>query len=256
MSRSNNETPGWLSSLRRGKHRRRNGAGPGGGSGNREGQRWDTGPGCPIHPSRPGLANRNFRNRRIRMTWFRLLLGHWVYHWHWAYSETELNHFERMKLTPSCGNEVATISNWAKGKFLAHRSLLGILAPLAALIAVLVWYFPLWQLSFNPSTQVDDEGPRGFYPTKEEMQADAEILRASGIVEQINGGQEWEPVHRVSGYTGQRGTRRLAVEAKWAAPVAHSGPWSWTACDEPRKVVTHQRYSNITLLEQGSRRNY
>ena len=111
------------------------------------------------------------------MTWFRLLLGHWVYHWHWAYSETELNHFERMKLTPSCGNEVATISNWAKGKFLAHRSLLGILAPLAALIAVLVWYFPLWQLSFNPSTQVDDEGPRGFYPTKEEMQADAEILR-------------------------------------------------------------------------------
>ena len=152
-------------------------------------------------------------------------------------------------MAPSCGNEVATIINWVKGKFLAHRSLLGILAPMAALIAVLVWYFPLWQLSSNPSTQVDDEGPRGFYPTKEEMQAGAEVLRASGIVEQINGGQEWEPVHRVSGYTGQRGTRRLAVEAKWAVPVAHSGPWSWTACDEPRKVVTHQRYSNITLVE-------
>ena len=183
------------------------------------------------------------------MTWFRLLLGYWVYHWHWAYSETELNHFERMKLTPSCGNEVATISNWVKGNFLTRRSLLKILVPLAALIAVLVWYFPLWQLSFNPSGQVDDEGPRGFYPTKEEMQAGAEILRASGILEQINGGQEWEPVHRVSGYTGQRGTRRLAVEAKWAVAVAHSGPWSWTACDEPRKVVTHQPYSNITLLE-------
>ena len=184
------------------------------------------------------------------MTWFRLLLGYWVYHWHWAYHETELNHFERMKLAPSCGNEVATIINWVKGKFLAHRSLLGIPAPMAALIAVLVWYFPLWQLSSNPSTQVDDEGPRGFYPTKEEMQAGAEVLRASGIVEQINGGQEWEPVHRVSGYTGQRGTLRLAVEAKWAVPVAHSGPWSWTACDEPRKVVTHQRYSNITLVLQ------
>ena len=183
------------------------------------------------------------------MTWFRLLLGYWVYHWHWAYHETELNHFERMKLAPSCGNEVATIINWVKGKFLAHRSLLGIPAPMAALIAVLVWYFPLWQLSSNPSTQVDDEGPRGFYPTKEEMQAGAEVLRASGIVEQINGGQEWEPVHRVSGYTGQRVTRRLAVEANWAVPVAHSGPWSWTACDEPRKVVTHQRYSNITLVE-------
>ena len=34
-----------------------------------------------------------------------------------------------------------------------------------------------------------------------------------------------------------------------AVAVAHSGPWSWTACDEPRKVVTHQPYSNITLLE-------
>lgn len=154
-----------------------------------------------------------------------------------------------MKLTPARGNKVATISNWVKGKLLAHRLLLRILVPLAALIAVLVWFFPLWQLSFNPSPQVDDEGPRGFYPTTQEMQAGAEILRASGIVERINGGQEWESVHHLSGYTGQRGTRRLTVEAKWAVPVAHSGPWSWTACDEPRKVVTHQRYSNITLLE-------
>ena len=32
--------------------------------------------------------------------------------------------------------------------------------------------------------------------------------------------------------------------------MEHSGPWSWTACDEPRKkVVTHQRYSNITILD-------
>ena len=152
-------------------------------------------------------------------------------------------------MTPTRGNRPVTIINWIKGKFLAHRSLLRILVPLTAVIAVLVWYFPLWQLSFNLSPQVHDGGPRGFYPTTEEMQAGAEILRASGIVERINGGQEWEPVHRVSGYTGQRGTRRLTVEAQWAAPVAHSGPWSWTACNEPRKVVTHQRYSNITLLD-------
>ena len=152
-------------------------------------------------------------------------------------------------MTPTCGNRPVTIINWIKGKFLAHRSLLRILVPLTAVIAVLVWYFPLWQLSFNLSPQVHDGGSRGFYPTTEEMQAGAEILRASGIVERINGGQEWEPVHRVSGYTGQRGTRRLTVEAQWAAPVAHSGPWSWTACNEPRKVVTHQRYSNITLLD-------
>ena len=154
-----------------------------------------------------------------------------------------------MKLKPKLGNAVATIGNWVKGKFLAHSSLLKFIVPLTALIAILAWYFPLWQLSFNPPPHVDYDGPRGFYPTAEELQAGAEILRASGIVERINGGQEWEPVHRASGYTGQRGTRRLTVEAKWAVPVEHSGPWSWTACDEPRRVVTHQPYSNITLLK-------
>ncbi len=151
-------------------------------------------------------------------------------------------------MTSTRSNRLATIGNWVKGKLLARRSLLKILVPLAALIAVLVWYFPLWQLSFNPAPQADYEGPRGFYPKTEEMEAGAEILRASGIVERINGGQEWGPVHRTSGYTWQRGTRRLTVEARWAVPVEHSGPWSWTACDEPRKVVTRQRYRNITIL--------
>ena len=123
------------------------------------------------------------------------------------------------------------------------------LAPLAILCALSIYYGPLWAPSFNASSRFDYEGPTGFDPTPEEMEAGAEILRASGIVEQINGGQEWEPVHRVSGYTWQRGTRRLDVEAKWAVPVEHSGPWSWTACDEPRRVVTRQQYSNITILE-------
>ena len=122
-------------------------------------------------------------------------------------------------------------------------------APLAVLCALFIYYWPLWEPSFNPAPQVDYEGPRGFYPTPEEKQTGAEILRASGIVERINGGQEWEPVHRVSGYPGQRGTRILTVEAKWAVPVERSGPWSWTACDEPRRVATPQGYSNITLLE-------
>ena len=123
------------------------------------------------------------------------------------------------------------------------------LAPLSVLCALCIYYWPLWEPSFSVAPRVDYEGPEGFYPTTEEMEAGAEILRASGIVERINGGQEWEPVHRVSGYTWQKGTRRLTVEAKWAVPVEHSGPWSWTDCDEPRKVVTRQRWSNITILD-------
>ena len=123
-----------------------------------------------------------------------------------------------------------------------------ILAPLAVLCALVIYFWPLWEPSFNSIPQVEYEGPTGFDPTPEEMDAGEEILRASGIVERINGGQEWEPVHRISGYTWQKGTRRLRVEAKWAEPVTHSGPWSWRECDDPRKVVTRQRYSNITIL--------
>ena len=123
------------------------------------------------------------------------------------------------------------------------------LTPLIIVTALVIYYWPLWEPSFNPAPQVDNDAPEGFYPTPEELQAGAEILRESGIVEQINGGQEWEPVQRISGYTWQRGTRWLNIEAKWAEPVTHSGPWSWRECDEPRKVVTHQRYSNITILE-------
>lgn len=123
------------------------------------------------------------------------------------------------------------------------------LTPLLILGALFAYYWPLWEPSFNAPPQANYEGPRGFNPTPAEMEAGAEILRASGIVERINGGQKWEPVHRVSGYTWQKGTRRLTVEAKWSEPVEHSGPWSWTDCDEPRRVVTHQRYSNITILD-------
>lgn len=96
-------------------------------------------------------------------------LARWVYNRHRAYPATEL--VERMKLTPAGGDKMTTITNWVRGKFLAHRVLLLTLVPLAAaLVAVLVWYLPLWQLSINPSPQVDEGGPREFYPTAEELQ--------------------------------------------------------------------------------------
>ena len=124
------------------------------------------------------------------------------------------------------------------------------LAPLLILGALFVYYWPLWEPSFSGGDSQSDVGERrGFTPTPEEKRARAEILRDAGIVERINGGQEWEPVHRISGYTGQTGNRKLSVEAVWDTPVEHSGPWSWVACDDPRKVVLKQRYSNITRLK-------
>ena len=130
------------------------------------------------------------------------------------------------------------------------RKLKGVLAPFLILGALFIYYWPLWEPIFRDSdVQEDPSGPRGFTPTEEEMRVGAEILRESGIVERINGGQEWEPLHRVSGYTWQVGTRRLEVEAVWDMPVEHSGPWAWTKCDDPRKVVLKQSWSNITRLE-------
>ena len=123
------------------------------------------------------------------------------------------------------------------------------LAPLLILGALFVFYWPLWEPSFVGDSQSYVGGTRGFTPTLEEKRAGAEILRESGIVKRINGGQEWEPVHSISGYTAQTGNRKLSVEAVWDTPVVHSGPWSWTECDDPRKVVLKQRYSNITRLK-------
>jgi len=125
-----------------------------------------------------------------------------------------------------------------------------VLAPLAILAALFFYYWPLWEPSFSGNEPKNNIGePREFRPTPEEKRAGAEILRDSAIVELFNGGQEWESVHRLSGYTGQVGNRKLSVEAVWDTPVEHSGPWSWTACDDPRKVVLSQRWSNITRLE-------
>ncbi len=124
-----------------------------------------------------------------------------------------------------------------------------VLAPLLILGALFAFYWPLWQPSFVGDSQSGVGGTRGFTPTEEEKRAGAEILRKSGIVKRINGGQEWEPVHRISGYTAQTGNRKLSVEAVWVTPAVHSGPWSWTECDDPRKVVLKQSWSNITRLK-------
>ncbi len=77
-----------------------------------------------------------------------------------------------------------------------------------------------------------------------------EILRESGIVERVNGGQEWKPDLTVRHRVYNRfGTQRLPVEAEWDIPVEGSGPWSWFECYGTRKVSLKQRWSQITRLK-------
>ena len=81
--------------------------------------------------------------------------------------------------------------------------------------------------------------------SEEEMLPFVEVLRESGIVEQINGGQEWEPDLT----TRRRASRTTSIQAVWDKPVSHSGPWSWHECRGKRKVSFKQSWTEITGIE-------
>ena len=92
----------------------------------------------------------------------------------------------------------------------------------------------------------DNSGP---YLTDEEEQNAAAIVRESGVVEQINNGQDWEADFQVSRRANSlAGTRGVRVEVVWKDPVDSAGPWALVHCGGTRKVVHKQPWSQITRL--------
>lgn len=80
----------------------------------------------------------------------------------------------------------------------------------------------------------------------EEVQEGAvTLVRTSGIVEEINGDQEWaaKDVHS----TGPRGDL-VSFLATWETPVVHSGPWYWLKCGYERYSKAEVSWSNIKSL--------
>lgn len=73
------------------------------------------------------------------------------------------------------------------------------------------------------------------------------LVRDSGVVESINGGQEWEP-GRIS-RTDLAGALAVSVEAVWRKPVESSGPWHVIHCKGTRRSVISESWSQITRLE-------
>ena len=73
------------------------------------------------------------------------------------------------------------------------------------------------------------------------------IIQASGVVESINGGQEWE-AGRIT-HTHLAGTLGVAVEVKWREPVESSGPWMEVHCKGTRVSEISESWSQITQLE-------
>ena len=65
-------------------------------------------------------------------------------------------------------------------------------------------------------------------PTEKQKQDAIDIAKAYGIVEQINGGQDWTVEHIF--WTAVARTQAISFEAKWEKPVKHEGPWSLVKC--------------------------
>ena len=111
------------------------------------------------------------------------------------------------------------------------------------------YYWPLMESKIPgrfDGAPTDNSGP---YLTDEEEQNAAAIVRESGVVEQINNGQDWE-----ADFQGSRranslaGTRGVRVEVVWKDPVDSAGPWALVHCGGTRKVAHKQLWSQITRL--------
>ena len=73
------------------------------------------------------------------------------------------------------------------------------------------------------------------------------IVRASGVVERINEGQEWES-GRIT-RADLAGALGVSVEVKWREPVESSGPWVLVHCEGTRKSVISESWSQVTRME-------
>ena len=73
------------------------------------------------------------------------------------------------------------------------------------------------------------------------------MVESSGVVETINGGQEWE-TGRIA-RADLAGALGVSVEVEWMEPVESSGPWYLIHCEGIRKSVTSETWRNITRLE-------
>ena len=87
------------------------------------------------------------------------------------------------------------------------------------------------------------------YLTDLQKQETEQIIRDSGVVELVNGGQgwdaDWRALRRANSIPGTEG---VTVEVFWERPVDGSGPWSLVKCRGTRKISHKQKWSHITRL--------
>lgn len=112
------------------------------------------------------------------------------------------------------------------------------------------YYWPVLESTVLGRFEGTTSDPNDPYLTVEEQQDAADILRASGIVERINGGQDWEPDFRVlRRATALTSTKGIIVEVTWETSWDSAGPWALVHCRGTRKVVHSQSWSQVTRLK-------
>ena len=80
-----------------------------------------------------------------------------------------------------------------------------------------------------------------------QKEAEAETVRYFGVVERINGDQDWDTglIER----TDLAGALGVSVQAIWSDPVDSSGPWFLIHWKGRRKSLSTESRTGITMME-------
>ena len=129
------------------------------------------------------------------------------------------------------------------------RRRLKLYAPMLVLVLLFIYLWPLCGAQFDSRFSESYGGDAAPRPEPAASSSAIEIVRESGVVEAINGGQEWVVDTNISPpRTPLHGRAGTALEIVWATPVESSGPWSAIRCNGSRKYVHKQRFSDINRL--------
>ncbi len=91
----------------------------------------------------------------------------------------------------------------------------------AELVAVRLWdeFYPVQPRYLDRSLPTLTLGQKQF--TEAQKRSAVDLVRASGIVERINGGQAWD----ITEVRDRPGIRAVNVYVEWDEPVKSNGPW-------------------------------
>ena len=81
-----------------------------------------------------------------------------------------------------------------------------------------------------------------------EKESALNVVKASGVIKNISGGQDWEAENFFRVKIAGAGTEGIRLEAVWDDPVDSAGPWYFIKCAGTRKLMSTQPWNQITRI--------